>query len=203
MKWPGWLAWIAFVVLVGCHGTKPIPPISSPSPVPLSIHRPEGGSRVFSGEDETAAASTFPFEGATGSVRLTMEVASGGTPNAPGVPTVNDVLFQAVGEGRIAIGFRRPTPGHPEGRVTIRCRSGDEESEAEFEPAIWLGHPSAIVTFEPVAADPANPVVEGREVVLARYVARNLPSDIRLTLAAVFSKDPIAPRVKAGAKPPR
>ena len=86
--------------------------------------------------------------------------------------------------------------------MTLRCRSGGEESEALYEPAIWLAHPSAIVTFEPVGADPANPVAEGREVILARYVARNLPSDIRLTLKAVFSEEPVAPRVKAGVKPP-
>jgi hypothetical protein len=195
------MAILAATLAMGGCGARP--PVASPSSRPmvrLSIQRPEHGTRVFSSEEEVS--SSFPFEGAGGSVRVTMEVEK--TSSAPGQAstTVNDVLFRAEGDGKISIGFKRPSPGHHEGRVTIRCLSGGEESEAEFEPEIWMSHPSAIVTFEPIPADFAHPVVEGREVVLVRYLARNMPIDIRLTLKALFSKEPVPPRVKAGPKRP-
>src|SRR5258707_706217 len=64
-----------WIVLAGC-GTKP--PIQ-PSPVgpigPLAIHRSESPMRVFSSQDETPSAS-YAFEGAKGSVRVTMEIGS-------------------------------------------------------------------------------------------------------------------------------
>jgi hypothetical protein len=162
--------------------------------------------RVFSSEDE-APSATYAFEGAKGSVRVTMEVGgtSGPTPNASSadLPKLNDVLFKAEGDGRITVSIKRPWPEHPNGRVTIRCLSGQEESTAEFEPELWFHLPGAIVTFESPLGEPSNPAVEGKEVVLGRYVARNIPHDIRLTLKAVFTKDPVAPRTKAGIKPPR
>jgi hypothetical protein len=129
-----------------------------------------------------------------------MEVEKTSATPGQGTTTVNDVLFRAVGDGKISISFRRPSPGHHEGKVLIRCSSGGEESEADFEPETWLSHPSAIVTFEPIPSDFAHPVEEGREVVLVRYLARNMPVDIRLTLKALFSKEPVEPRVKVGPK---
>lgn len=184
---------------VGC-GSRPAPPAPAQAPVPLSVRKAEAGTRVYSADEELSPAS-FPFEGAAGYLRVTIEITTAdGSSSA--APILLDVLFHAVGDGRISIGFRNPSPGHHEGRVTIRCVSGTEESEAEFEPEIWLSHPSAIVTFEPAPREPSTAVVEGREVVLARYVARNIPSDIRLTLKAVFSRNPIGPRVKPGARPP-
>jgi hypothetical protein len=188
-------------LMAGCGGPKPVAsPPTRPS-VPLAIQRPDHGTRVFSSEEEVT--SSFPFEGASGSVRVTMEVEKSSSSPGQATTTVNDVLFRAVGDGRISIGFKKPSPGHHEGRVTIRCLSGGEESEADFEPETWLSHPSAIVTFEPIPADFAQPVVEGREIVLVRYLARNMPNDIRLTLKALFSKEPVAPRVKVGPRPPR
>lgn len=183
----------------GCSGPKP-PPVAVVATVPLAVHRPEPAVRAFPADEEIPPIG-FAFEGAPGNVRVTMEIER--TSASPAAPTVNDVLFRASGSGRISVGFRRAWPGHDEGRATIRCRSGEEESEAVFEPELWFRHPSAIVTFESPLGEPSNPVAEGREIVLGRYVARNLPVDIRLTLKAVFSKDPIAPRVKAGPRPPR
>jgi hypothetical protein len=202
MKRPPTIAPLAALALMaGCGGTKPAtaPPVRAH--VPLSIQRPDHGTRVFSSEEEVT--SSFPFEGASGSVRVTMEVEKTSATPGQSTTTLNDVLFHAVGDGRISISFKRPSPGHHEGRVTIRCSSGGEESEADFEPETWLSHPSAIVTFEPIPADFAHPVEEGREIVLVRYLARNMPNDIRLTLKALFSKEPVPPRVKAGPKPPR
>lgn len=199
MRRIGWafaLAWMG-----GCGSSPPEPKPAVRANVPLSIQRPEHGTRVFTSEEEIT--SSFPFEGANGSVRVTLEVEKISASHGGATTTVNDVLFRAVGDGRISIGFQRPSPGHPEGRVTIRCSSGGEESEADFEPETWLSHPSAIVTFEPIPADFAHPVEEGREIVLVRYLARNMPVDIRLTLKALFSREPVAPRVKAGPKPPR
>ena len=89
--------------------------------------------------------------------------------------------------------FKRPSPEHPNGRVTIRCESGSKVSDADFEPELWYHQPGAIVTFESSLGDDANRVVEGKEVVLGRYVARNIPRDIGLSFKAVFTKDPVAP----------
>jgi hypothetical protein len=197
-------SFLAAGLLLGCGGTKP-PPALPPKPaVPLAIHRPDAQTRVFSGEDETPAA-TYAFEGARGSVRVTMEIegTSGANPGRPLPPSLNDVLFKAEGDGRLTVVFKRPGPGLPNGRVTIHCLSGGEESSAELEPELWYHLPGAIVTFEPAAGDPKDQVVAGKEVVLGRYVARNLPRDIRLTFKAVFTKDPVAPRTKAGLKAPR
>ncbi len=117
--------------------------------------------------------------------------------------SINDVLFKAEGDGRLTVSFKRPWPGHENGRVMIRCFSGEEESSADFEPELWFHHPTGIITVESPLVEPTNPVVEGKEVILARYVARNLPHDIRLNFKAVFSREPVPPRVKAGMKPPR
>ena len=192
--------------LVGCEGPKPTTgPTARPND-PLAIHRADSPMRVFSGGDEVPPTS-YGFEGAKGSVRVTMEF--GGVPgptssHLPAPPaSLNDVLFQAEGNGRLTVTIKRPWPEHPNGRVTIRCLSGQEESTAEFEPELWFHLPGAIVTFETPLGEPSNPVVEGKEVVLGRYVARNIPQDIRLTFKAVFTRDPITPRTKAGVKPPR
>lgn len=162
--------------------------------------------RVFSSGDEVPSAS-YAFEGAKGSVRVTMEIGgtSGATSNdPPTAPTsLNDVLFQAEGDGRLTVSIKRPWPEHPNGRVAIRYLSGREESTAEFEPELWFHLPGAIVTFESPLGESSNPVVEGKEVVLGRYVARNIPHDLRVTFKATFTKDPVAPRTKAGVRPPR
>jgi hypothetical protein len=185
----------------GCEGSKPTPPPVPRPTVPLAVHRGDAPTRVFTGEEEIPKIS-YAFDGGKGSVRVTMEVEgiSGSMP----VPTsLNDVLFKAEGQGRISVGFKRPWPEHPNGRVTISCVSGSEESSAEFEPELWFHQPGAIVTLDSPLSEPSNPVVEGKEVVLARYVARNIAHDLRLTFKAVFTKVPVAPRTKAGIKPPR
>ena len=191
-------------IAAGCDGSKSpeVPPAKAS--VPLAIRRPDASMRVFSGSDETPTA-TYAFEGARGSVRVSMEIDGlpGPNPAQPLPPSLNDVLFRAQGDGRISVVFKRPSPDHPRGRVTIRCTSGDEESSAEFEPELWYHVPGAIVTFETAPDDPTDPVLPGREVILGRYVARNIPRDIRLTLKAVFTADPVAPRTKAGLKAPR
>lgn len=117
--------------------------------------------------------------------------------------SLNDVLFHVEGGGQISATFKRPWPEHPNGRVTIRCLSGQEESSAEFEPELWFHFPAAIVTFESPVGEASTPVVDGKEIVLGRYVARNIPRDIRLTIKAVFSREPVAPRTRAGLKPNR
>ncbi|WP_435007772.1 hypothetical protein P12x_005037 [Tundrisphaera lichenicola] len=190
-------------LVAGCGDAKPARPTSAHAPAPLSIQRPEGGMRVFSASDDFA--TNFGFEGARGSVRVTMEIQRVDASKEQGGPTINDVLFRAEGDGRISIIFHKPKPGQHDGRVTIRCESGGEESEAEFEPDLWMEHPTAIVTFDPPPTEPADTIAEDREIVLARYIARNMPQDIRLTLKAVFSKASVPPRVKAKAKakPPR
>ena len=134
---------------------------------------------------------------------MTMEVEGSSTSTPPAPASLNDVLFKADGDGRLSVASSGPWPEHPNGRVTIRCLSGGEESSAEFEPELWFHLPAAIVTFESPLGEPSNPVVEGKEVILGRYVARNIPRDIRLTFKAVFSRDPVPPRMKAGIKPPR
>ncbi len=198
----GVLLVLALALAAGCGGKPPAPSVATAAPVPLSIRRPDPHAMAFAAGDEIPPVS-FAFEGAPGTVRVTMEVEGISVTPRPGVTTINDVLFRAEGPGRIGIGFRKPWPGHPEGRVTIRCESGDERSRAEFEPELWFGHPAALVTFESTVGEPSDPVAEGREIVLARYVARNLPRDLRLTLKAVFTRGPTPPRVKAGSRPPR
>ena len=189
-------------LLGGCDGSKlpPSPPVKPAAP--LAIHRGEAPTRVFTGEDEIPSIA-YAFEGGKGSVRVTMEVEGISGSAAPVPPSLNDVLFKAEGQGRISVAVKRPWPEHPNGRVTIRCVSGSEESAAEFEPELWFHLPGAIITLESPLGDPSNPVVEGKEVVLARYVARNIPRDIRLTFKAVFTRKPAIPRTKAGMKPPR
>jgi hypothetical protein len=191
----------SLTVFGACEGTKPIPPPTARPTVPLAIRRGEAPTRVFTGEEEVPGIS-YGFDGGKGSVRVTMEVE--GISGSTLVPTsLNDVLFKAEGQGRISVAFKRPWPEHPNGRVTIGCVSGLEESSAVFEPELWFHRPGAIITLESPLGEPSNPVVEGKEVVLARYVARNTPQELRLTFKAVFTKDPVAPRTKAGIKPPR
>lgn len=186
--------------LAGCGETPTPPPRSVP---PLAIRQADTSPRVFSGSDETPGLA-HTFVGAPGTVRVTMEVdgASASEAGQASPSSLNDVLFKAEGDGRIVVEFKRPSPGHPEGRVTIRCLSGGEESSAVFEPTLWYHLSGAIVTFEPPAAD-FGPVAPGKEVVLGRYVARNVPRDVRLTFKAVFSKDPVAPRTQVGVRPNR
>jgi hypothetical protein len=197
------ISFLVCAVLLGCQGseTSPVAPPSRPA-VPLTIKRGEAPTRVFSSEDEVPAISEA-FEGGRGSVRVTMEVERSSTSTTPIPVSLNDVLFKAEGDGRILIAFKRPWPEHPNGRVTIRCQSGGEESSAEFEPELWFHLPAAIVTFESPPGEASGAVVERKEIVLGRYVARNIPQDIRLTFKAVFSRDPVPPRMKAGIKPPR
>ncbi len=146
-------------------------------------------------------SSAYAFEGSRGSVRVTMEIEGTSDPKTQIPPFVNDVLFKAEGDGRLTISFKKPWPEHENGRITIRCLSGEEESSAEFEPELWFHHPGAIITIESPLGEPTNPVVEGKEVILARYVARNISHDIRLNFKAVFSREAVPPRVKAGMKP--
>ena len=193
----------AFVPLLGCGGPEPTPAPAKPA-VALAIRRPDSGLRVFSGTEETPAMA-YEFDGAPGSVRVTMELE--GSPASPSTkgspPAVNDVLFKAEGRGRIAIAFERPKPERPNGRVTITCLSGGEESSASFEPELWYHLPGAIVTFEPTTGEPADSAAPGKEIVLGRYVARNVPQDVRLTFKAVFTREPLAPRTKTELRAPR
>ncbi len=188
------------LIATGCERSRPAPTLAVRPNVPLSVHPCEAPTRVFSAEEEIPT-SFSTFEGASGSVRVTLEI--DGT-NPSGHPTrisLNDVLFKAVGEGRISLTIKRPWTEHPNGRVTISCRSAGEESSADFEPELWFHKSGAIVTFESVGGEASSPVGEGREVVLSRYIARNLPHDIRMTLKANFSKTPVPPRTNAGPKP--
>jgi hypothetical protein len=205
MRRIGRAAWICAPTLVvlgfcaGCNGAKPPRAVARPVG-PLAIRRPDSAMLVFAGEAETPG-SAYEFEGGTGSVRVTMEVEGTSVANPP-VPFVNDVLFKAEGNGRISVGFKRPSPEHPNGRVTIRCLSGEEESTAVFEPELWYHLPGAIVTLESTGNDQKDQAVPGKEVVLGRYIARNIPRDIRLTFKAVFTREPVAPRTKAEPRPP-
>ena len=186
-------------LIFGCNT-----PITPPPPVkplkPLSVHRADKPMRVFSAEEEIPS-STYTFQGAQGSVRVTMEIEGTSPSTVPTPPVLNDVLFHAVGDGIVSVTFKRPWPGHDNGQVTIRCLSGEEESTASFEPELWFHQPAAIVTFESPVGEPSNPAVEGKEIVLARYVARNIPKDVRLTFKATFTRQPITPRIRAGLKP--
>ena len=188
--------------LIGCGKSTPVPAPGGNNPAGvLSIRQQKSNLHVFSAEDEPTPSS-YPFSGARGSVRVTMEVEGASAPVAgqPAPPTINDVLFQAEGSGQVSVHFRRPTPDHPNGQVEIRCLSGREESTAKFEPELWYHLPGAIVTFEPAPPDATGAVIPGREVVLGRYVARNLPRDLRLTFKAVFTAEPLAPRTKPPAR---
>jgi hypothetical protein len=188
-------------LLAGCEDSKPTAPPTPRPTVPLAIRRGDAPTRVFTGEDEIPKIS-YGFDGGKGSVRVTMEV-EGISGSTPVTTSLNDVLFKAEGQGRISVAFRRPWPEHPNGQVTIGCVSGSEDSSAVFEPELWFHQPGAIITLESPLGEPSNPVVEGKEVVLARYVARNISRDLRLTFKAVFTREPVAPRTKAGIKPPR
>ena len=200
-----WLTWsIGFVSLAvaasmsGCDRTKPSPSRGARLAGPLAIRRADSNLKVFNGQDDPPGAS-LAFQGAVGSVRVTMEIEGAAGP--PGMvsppPSVNDVLFKAEGDGRISVDFRPPWPDHPHGRVTIRCLSGGEESSADFEPELWYHLPGAIVSIEPTPGEATDAVMPGKEAVIGRYVARNVPRDVRLTFKAVFTSEPIPPRTKA------
>jgi hypothetical protein len=51
-------------LIVGCGGKTPVAPSPNRPKVPLSIQRPEHGTRVFASEEEVT--TSFPFEGPTG-----------------------------------------------------------------------------------------------------------------------------------------
>jgi hypothetical protein len=189
--------------LPGCDRTNPPSNRAARPAGPLAIRRPDTALKVFTGQDDPPGAS-LTFQGAVGSVRVTMEIEGASGPLGMVSPpqSLNDVLFKAEGDGRISVDFRRPWPDHPNGRVTIRCLSGGEESSADFEPELWYHLPGAIVTVEPTPSDAADPVVPGKEALIGRYVARNVPRDVRLTFKAVFTAEPLLPRTKAGLKPP-
>jgi hypothetical protein len=136
-------------------------------------------------------------------VTIELEGSTRTPPKTPPPPAINDVLFKAEGQGRIAVAFERPRPEHPSGRVTITCLSGGEESSAIFEPELWYHLPGAIVTFEPTTGEPAESAAPGKEIVLGRYVARNVPQDLRLTFKAIFTREPLAPRTKVEPRAPR
>jgi hypothetical protein len=192
---------IATVGFVGCEETKPPYSRVAVKPfVPFSVHPSEAPTRVFSSEEEIPTIFST-FDGAKGSVRVTLEIEGTSKSSKPTPLFINDVLFKAIGEGRISLAIKRPWPDHPNGRVTICCCSGAEESSAQFEPELWFDKPGAIVSFESVGGDSTSLVGEGKEIVLGRYVARNVPQDIRLTLKAIFSKEPVSPRTNAGMKP--
>jgi hypothetical protein len=194
---------LALGTCAGCTPPPAIPPPAKPA-VALAIHRPSGELLVFSGEAETPGTA-YEFDGAPGSVRVTMEISgTTGSPSAHSAPPIiNDVLFKAEGRGRIAVAFKRPWPEHSNGRVTITCDSGGEESSASFEPELWSHLPGAIVTLEPAAGESNEAVNPGKELVLSRYTARNIPRDLRLTFKAVFTRDPLPPRTKAEPLPSR
>jgi hypothetical protein len=185
--------------LIGCSGSKPPPTLSVKPSSPLSVQLYNVSARVFSAEDEVPNTLAF-FHGGTGSVRVTLEIDGSVSSSKSSPISVNDVLFKAAGDGSIALTIKRPSVDHPKGLLTITCLSGTEESSAEFEPELWFEKPGAIVTFEPVGGENSVPISEGTEVILGRYVARNLPQDIRLTLKAMFSKKPVPPRTNAGLK---
>ncbi len=197
------LALLAVGLSVGCGGTKA--PTAKAKPVgPLAIRRPGFGDAGLSGRGRDSGA-VYDFQGGPGSVRVTMEVAGARerTRRIPAAPTIKDVLFKAEGDGRIWVAFMRPSPEHPNGQVTIRCVSGDEDCSAKYEPELWYHLPGAIVTLESAGGDQKDQAVPGKEVVLGRYVARNIPRDIRLTFKAVFTREPVPPRTKAEPRPPR
>ncbi len=184
----------------GCGSSKQPPPtLSVGTGVPLSVRHSEAPTRVFS-NDEEIPSLVSTFEGGRGSVRVTLEVEGPSNNGKPSL-SVNDVLFRAVGTGRISLAIQRPFPDHPNGRVTIAGQSGTEESSAEFEPALWFHQPGAIVTFESVGGESSTVISEGKEIILGRYIARNIPHDIRVTLKAMFSTNPVPPRTNAGPKP--
>ena len=88
----GWLA--------GCGGSKPVSLAIKPNG-PLSVHRGNAPTRVFSGEEETPTTS-YAFEGATGSVRVSMEVVTLAQPNSATPVSLNDVCSRRSGTA----GFR-------------------------------------------------------------------------------------------------
>ena len=190
------LALLAVGLSVGCGGTKA--PTAKAKPVgPLAIRQPDSALLVFQGR--TRLPARFMNSRGPGSVRVTMEVegTSGATRRSRPPPTIKDVLFKAEGDGRISVEFMRPWPEHPNGQVTIRCISGDEDSSANYEPELWYHIPGAIVTLESAGRDQNEQATHGKEIVLGRYVSRNIPKDIRLSFKAVFTKEPVAPRTKA------
>lgn len=185
----------------GCADRAVAPPAVPPGLIALA--RPEFVPAVFAAEDEVATA-TFGFDGAPGFLRLTLEsepAAEGSGERERGL--IRDALFTASGSGRVVVTFRRPEAPDRPIRATVRCLAGPEESTVEFAAELWSGRPGAIVTVESPLGEAGKRVEAGVEEVLARYVARNTPREVRLAIRATFGADPPPPRVKAGGKPPR
>jgi len=184
----------------GCGGTRPptTPAPAAPGP-PVTIRSDPGEARTFEAGAEIPPAS-FAFEGAPGFVRTTLEAESSSEGRVASA-SLNDALFRASGRGRLVVSFRKPWAGHDEGRVTVRCEGGSEDSSAEFEPALWSRDPGAVVAFEAPAPGPITP---GREAVLARWAAKLGSKAVGLTLKATFAATPPPVRLKApGGSQPR
>ena len=176
----------------GCGTSKSTAPAD-----PVAIRADAPGVRTFEAGAAIPPAS-FAFEGASGFVRVTIEAEV----SSPGGRTsaLNDVLFTARGAGRITLSFRKPWPGHDEGRVTVRCEAGSEDSTADFEPTLWFRDAGAVVAFEAPASASIGPVVEGSEVILARYAAKVGDRAVGLTVRATFAREPLPVRVQGRAE---
>ncbi len=196
--WVGLALGSFWISTLGCDGDKPAPPGGSgPSPDPAAVRADGPGSRTFEAGAEIPPA-TFPFEGSPGFVRVTVEAeTSSGSARAS---SLNDVLFEAKGRGRIIVSFRKPWPGHDEGRVTVRCESGGEDSTAEFEPSLWFRDGGAAVAFQAHAPGEPGPVADGAEVVLAHYAAKVGNRAVGLTIRATFAGQPPPVRLQGRAE---
>ena len=186
-------------LLGGVAGCTKAPPLQPKATGRLVVRVPQGNTQVLSDANEVPQLETS-FEGAPGHIRVTLEVEGQLPSGRTGTTSLNDVLFRASGDGRIVLTIKKPDPTHPRGEVQLLCQSAGEESLASFEPSLWFDKPSSIVVFEPTINDAGSAPVEGREMTLGRFVARNLPQDIRVTLKAVFSARAMPPRTNAGTR---
>ena len=189
-----WALALAGLIIPGC-GDPAVPESASPPP-PLAIRPGVGEARTFEAGSEIPPAS-FAFEGASGHVRITLEAEQASSDGRSRASSLNDALFRATGAGRIVVSFRKPWPGHDQGRVTVRCEEPRENSSAEFEPSLWFGDPGAIVAFASPLAGSVGPITPGAEVVLARYAAKVGSTAVSLTIKATFAAEPPPVRVQA------
>lgn len=183
--------------MVGCRPPavpKPVPPAR----VSIQSTAPIAGTSTLIVPDQPVLPTQFSFDGATGNVRLTVEVDGGAGP-----VTLNDVLFRAEGSGTIILTLLKPGPDRKVGQLTVQCRSGGEESSADLDAGPWFADADALVGVESKLTSTPTTIIEGTEVVLARYSAIGASRTVRMAWKAVFSKQPTPPRVKAGMKPPR